>query len=80
VSRLPGVAVPALPAHARTPKRPSGTHEGVVLSERTRGLGAPLSDRGELGASQFRINQEAKRIQELALLHQPHQHRLPKLS
>jgi hypothetical protein len=40
----------------------------------------PLSDRGELRASQFRVNQEAERIQKLALLHQPDHNRLPELS
>ena len=38
-----------------------------------------LSDRGELSASQFGVDQEAERIQQLALLHQPDQNRLPEL-
>jgi hypothetical protein len=38
-----------------------------------------LSDRGELSASQFGENQEAERIRQLALLHQPDQNRLPEL-
>jgi hypothetical protein len=40
----------------------------------------PLSDRGELSAGQLRVNGEAERIQQLALLHQPDQNRLPELS
>jgi hypothetical protein len=40
----------------------------------------PLSDRGELSARQFRVNQEAEWIRPLALLHQPDQNRLPELS
>jgi hypothetical protein len=34
---------------------------------------------GELSASQFGVNQEAERIRQLALLHQPDQNRLPEL-
>ena len=41
---------------------------------------APLSDWGELGVGKFRVNKEAKRIQELALLHQLHQHRVAELT
>jgi hypothetical protein len=40
----------------------------------------PLSDRGELSASQFRVNQEAERIRQLALFHQPDQNRFPEFS
>jgi hypothetical protein len=39
----------------------------------------PLSDRGELGAGQFRVSQEAERIRQLVLLHQPNENRLPEL-
>jgi hypothetical protein len=38
-----------------------------------------LTDRGELRASQLRVNDEAERIQQLALLHQSDQNRLLKL-
>jgi hypothetical protein len=55
-------------------------HEATAVSKADPRAGAPLSDRGELGASEFRIHQEAERIQELALLHQLHQNRLPELS
>src|SRR5713101_111203 len=40
----------------------------------------PLSDRGELGAGQFGVDQEAERIRPLALLHQPDENLLPELS
>ena len=40
----------------------------------------PLSDWGELSADQSRVNQEAERIQQLALLHQPSQNRVRELS
>jgi len=43
-------------------------------------IGPPLFDRGELSADQFRVHQEAERIQQLALLHQPSQHRVRELS
>jgi hypothetical protein len=42
--------------------------------------GVPLSDWRELGAGEFRVDEEAERIQQLALLHQPEQNRLPKIN
>ena len=39
-----------------------------------------LSDRGELSASLLRVNDEAERIQQLALLHQLDENRLSELS
>jgi len=41
--------------------------------------GASLSDRGELCAGHLRVNQEAERVRQLALLHQPDQNRLAEL-
>ncbi len=46
---------------------------------RAPGSAGPLSDREELSASQFGVNEEAERIGQLALLHQPDQNRLPEL-
>jgi hypothetical protein len=49
----------------------SGVNDGAAVP--------PLSDREELGASQFGVDQEPERIRQLALLHQPDQNRLPEL-
>ncbi len=56
--------------------RPRGFSPAAVRRIRA---APPLSDRGELGACQFRVDQETERIQQLALFHQPGQNRLPEL-
>jgi sugar phosphate isomerase/epimerase len=73
---------------ARTSYQAFAARQGVDPAQHSRTAGSgspdrarlPLSDRGELSASQLRVNDEAERIQQLALLHQPDQDRLPELS
>jgi NAD(P)-dependent dehydrogenase (short-subunit alcohol dehydrogenase family) len=59
------------PVYTPTPSGPEFIIGWPYCEQQTSlSAGAPLSDREELGVGQFRVNQEAERIQQLALLHQ----------
>ncbi len=80
---MAGVPHRASPRSARArPVRPVRDRVVVWMSFGSKGATSSsiaLSDRGELSAGQFGVNQEAERIRQLALFHQLDQDRVPEL-